>query len=104
MEQTTKRNLMISQLYRAVCVWMALLVLVLAVPAESAGTAPAQAASDPFMVALPVVMRSWFEAGPHFPLGYGPYRKGQSPTGAQPSAEQISEDLGLLKQETALIR
>jgi exo-beta-1,3-glucanase (GH17 family) len=87
-----------------VLVVLTLLALVLVVPAGSTEMASPLSASTPYLVHLPVVMRSWFDAGPHFPVGYGPFRSGQSPTGAQPSEAQIDEDLGIIQQETALIR
>jgi exo-beta-1,3-glucanase (GH17 family) len=41
---------------------------------------------------------------PHFPLAYGPYRTGQSPTGTPPSPAELAEDLDILKTETNLLR
>jgi exo-beta-1,3-glucanase (GH17 family) len=94
----------LSRLLAIIFMALTLLALVVFVPAGSAGMSAAHAASAPFSVHLPIVMREWFNTGPHFPLGYGPYRTGQAPGGAQPSAAQINEDLGIIQNETALIR
>ncbi|MFQ5812544.1 MAG: glycosyl hydrolase family 17 protein [Anaerolineae bacterium] len=48
--------------------------------------------------------REMFDLGPHFPLGYSPYRPGQAPGGPAPSPLEISEDMEIIGQETKLIR
>ncbi len=53
------------------------------------------------------VASSWsetFDAGPHFPLDYDPYRPGQAPGGPRPSPAEIGEDMATMSQETRLIR
>jgi exo-beta-1,3-glucanase (GH17 family) len=98
------RTTFLSRLFGAVCVALTLLALVLFMPVDSAGMSSAFSTSAQYLVHLPIAMRNWFYMGPHFPLGYGPYRTGQAPDGAQPSSVQIDEDMQIMQQDTALIR
>ena len=76
-----------------------------AVPLAAQGSqTPARSAETAYPVFLPLALRNWFSVGPHFALGYGPYRAGQAPGGAQPATAQMAEDLALMRPETNLIR
>jgi exo-beta-1,3-glucanase (GH17 family) len=92
------------RLFGAVSIALTLVAWTLSMPTRSAGMSTAHSASAQTLLHLPLVMRDWFNIGPHFPLGYGPYRAGQAPDGAQPSPAQIDEDLQIIQQETTLVR
>ncbi len=59
------------------------------------------------IVDIMLVASHWCETvdiGPHFPLGYSPYRPGQAPGGLTPSPLEIGEDMEIIERETKLIR
>lgn len=99
-----KRAIFLSQLLLAVLVAFILPGILLSMPDARAGMLSAPTTATQYRIYQPSMMNAWFDTGPHFPLGYGPYRTGQTPSGVQPSSTEIDEDMGIIQQETTLIR